>query len=104
MAPPTPPEFRAEFPAFRLLSDTVVQAKLDVAYRRVGDSWGALRDDGAKYLAAHLLSVDPMAEPSAKSTRAGNRTTYLDEYERMLQQARIFGTVAAAPVALPPGD
>jgi hypothetical protein len=107
MAAPTPSEFQAEFPEFGLLPEGAVQAKLDAAYRRVGDSWGDLRDDGAKLLAAHLLAISPLGEPSARSVKAAGtsaRTVYLEEWERMLKEVRVWGTTVTVPGALPAGD
>lgn len=108
MPAPTPSEFKTEFAEFRLLPDDVVQAKLDAAYRRVGDSWGELRDDGAKLLAAHLLASSPLGEPSNRSVKsaggAGGKTVYLEEWERMLREVRVWGTVVSGISALPPGD
>lgn len=106
MAQPTPSEFKAEYAEFRLLSDEVVQAKLDAAYRRVGESWGDLRDDGAKLLAAHLLAISPLGEPSTRSVKgpAGARTVYLDEFERMLREVRVWGTAVSGVTALSAGD
>lgn len=106
MAAPTPSEFKEEFSEFRLLTDEVVQAKLDAAYRRVGDSWGELRDDGAKLLAAHLLAISPLGEPSTRGVKTGNaaRTVYLEEWERMLREVRIWGTSVTFPFAPPAGD
>lgn len=98
MPPPTPAEFRAAFPALALAPDAMIAARVAEAYLRTGPSWGPLRDVGAGYLAAHLLAVDPLAEPSrgAVQTSAG-RTVYLDEWERLLQQVRVFGSHSGLP-------
>ncbi len=104
MAAPTPAEFKVEFAEFRFISDQVVQAKLDAAYRRVGDSWGEVRDDGAKLLAAHLLAMSPLAEPSRKAAGATGDTTYLTEFERLRSQVRIWGTAVSGISAPPLGD
>ena len=111
MAPPTPAEFRAEYAEFRLLNDTVVQAKLDQAYRRIGESWGDLRDDGAKLLTAHLLASSPLGEPSGKSVKSSGdkgtafQTSYLAELKRMEEQipgVRV-GIAAGDPTIILPG-
>lgn len=102
--PATPAQFKTEFKEFRLLEDAVVQAKLDQAYLRVGTSWGDLQDAGVKLLTAHLLSISPLAEPSRKSVKAGSRTSYLDEYDRLLAQVRVFATAASADDALTVAD
>jgi gamma-glutamyl:cysteine ligase YbdK (ATP-grasp superfamily) len=105
MAQPTPAEFKAEYAEFRLASDTVVQAKLDAAYRRVGESFGDVRDDAAKLYAAHLIAMSPLAEPSRKSvSEGGGRTQYLDEFERLAAQVRIWGTAVTTGVPQPAGD
>jgi hypothetical protein len=104
MPQPTPDTFREEYAEFRLLSDEVVQAKLDAAYRRVGpEMFGDLRDDAAKLLAAHLLAVSPLGEPSTRSVKKeGARTTYLDEFDRIVQEVRPFGAAVGGFGSLPP--
>lgn len=94
-------EFRAQFVAFASSpSDARVQSKLDLAYLRVGDAWGDLRDYGAGYLAAHMIALDPMAENSALAAPANGASNYsasfyLKEYERLRDEARggFFGAV-----------
>jgi len=99
----TPSSFKAEFRAFRLLDDGLVQLKLDEAYIRTGPSWGTLRDKGAAVLAAHLLASDPMSEPSSRQVSdKDSKSSYLREWERMLAQVRIFGTVPTAATSTPP--
>jgi hypothetical protein len=101
----TPAQFRAAFPAFRNVPDSVIQPKLDEAYVRTGDSWGELRDPGARWLTAHLVSMDPLAEPSSKSVKASmGRTVYLDEWERMLRMVRVWGSAVTVPTVPEPGD
>jgi len=101
----TPAQFRAAFPAFRNVGDAVIQPKLDEAYLRTGDSWGELRDQGARWLTAHLVSIDPLAEPSSKGVKgSAGRTVYLDEWERMLKVTRVWGTSVAVPSAPAAGD
>lgn len=107
MAAPTPSEYKVEYAEFALLPDEVVQAKLDAAYRRVGaEMWGTLRDDAAKLLAAHLLASSPLGEPSTRSVKKdGDRTIYLDEFERLMAEVRPFGTaVSTLYTTTPPGD
>lgn len=108
MPKPSPTEFKAEYAEFRLLTDPVVQAKLDQAYRRVGESWGELRDDGAKLLTAHLLASSPLGEPSSRSVKgekdSGSRTSYLDEFQRIQDEIRVPGAVVSNVIPLPPGD
>jgi hypothetical protein len=91
----TPVDFKAEFRAFRLMDDAYVQAKLDEAYIRCSaPCWGLLRDRGAAYLAAHLCASDPMSEPSARqAVDKDGHSSYWREWERLLAQVRIFGTV-----------
>jgi hypothetical protein len=100
VAAPTTAEFKLEFAEFRFLPDVVVQAKLDAAYRRVGESFGDVRDDAAKLMTAHLLQMSPLAEPSRKAVGAdgGGSSVYLEEYERLLSQVRIWGTTVTTPI------
>lgn len=105
--PRTPADFKSQFRAFTLVDDAVVQAKLDEAYVRTGPSWGALQDQGAMTMAAHLLAIDPLGEPSARQAEQNDgSSTYLHEWERMLRQVRVFGTStnmpAGEPVIVPP--
>jgi Protein of unknown function (DUF4054) len=103
--PVTPAQFRAAFPAFRNVADGVIQPKLDEAYLRTGDSWGELRDAGARWLTAHLVSTDPLAEPSSKSVKGSmGRTVYLDEWERMLRMTRVWGSAVTVPSYPEAGD
>jgi hypothetical protein len=54
--------FVEEFEEFTNTSDAVIDAKLAEAYRRTPERvWGDLTDDGAKYLAAHLVAQSPYA-------------------------------------------
>ncbi len=98
MAQPTACEFKEEFPVFRLLSDELVQAKLDAAYRRTGaDYWGELVDDAAKLLAAHLLALSPLGEPTTRDVNGTTgRTSYWDELEQLRKEVRPIGTVASS--------
>jgi hypothetical protein len=100
--PVTPQQFRTANPAFKNVPDEVVQPALDEAYQRTGDSWGDLRDAGAQKLAAHLVSLSPLAEPSAKSVKTSlGKTVYLAEWERMLEGVRVFGTTVSVPTCGP---
>lgn len=57
--------FFAEFPEFDPEDgsrNALVQAKIDAAYLRTdAQVWGSMRDEGAKYLAAHLCALSPFA-------------------------------------------
>lgn len=94
-------EFRASFQAFATSpADAVVQARLDLAYLRVGDNYGDFRDYAAGYLAAHMIALDPLAENSALASAANgsfnySASYYLKEFERIRDDARagFFGTV-----------
>ena len=67
-------------------------------YVIVGPSWGALRDAGARYMAAHLIAMDPMAEPSRASVETDRgRTVYLDQFERLLPFVRVWATSTGLP-------
>lgn len=92
--PVTPSTFKAEYAEFATVTDPVVQAKLDEAYLRVGDSWGDHRDLGVKKLTAHLLWESPLTEPAARTSDGSS--DYLKDFETLLAQVRVnfFGTVA----------
>jgi len=54
----------AEFPEFDLdgSNTAIIQAKIDAATLRTDATvWGTMRDEGIKYLAAHLLALSPFA-------------------------------------------
>lgn len=88
----TTDEFRAEYTEFASLDDPTVEAKLNEAYLRVGESWGPLRDTGAKLLTAHLLWTSPLSESGARA--AGS--PYLVAFRELMAQARVgfFGTTS----------
>ena len=68
----TAAEFRAIFPAFSRASDALIEERLAQAERRTpGAIWGDLQEDGVKYLAAHLLALEPQARDLAKGERFG---------------------------------
>jgi hypothetical protein len=55
-------QFVEEFAEFARAAPALVDAKLAEAYRRTPERiWGDLTDDGAKYLAAHLVAQSPYA-------------------------------------------
>lgn len=75
----TPADFRARFPAFSRASDPLISDRLDTAERRTPVAiWGALQEDGVKYLTAHLLTLEPEARDLAKGERPGE-SVYLRE-------------------------
>jgi len=103
--PVTPAQFRTAFPAFRNVEDAVVQPALEEAYSATGDSWGDRRDRGAMWYAADIIASDPRAEPSAKSVKGSNGTTvYRRQWERLLQQVRMFGTAVSGVAPAPGGE
>lgn len=56
-------EFKTLHQEFGNTPDAVVQVCLDEAYRRTPEKvWGTLQDDGARYLAAHLITIRPQAK------------------------------------------
>ena len=82
----SPAQFRLQFLAFQNLQDDQIQAYLDAAYLEINpDRWGTLIDQGAGYLAAHLMAVEPWAAGMRLVNAADGSTPYLKEYERKLQ-------------------
>lgn len=76
-------EFLERFPEFSGADTVLVDARLAEAYRRTPEAiWGELRDDGASYLAAHLLALSPFAQ-ELKLVSADRRTLYGDERKAM---------------------
>jgi len=70
---PTPELFKARFPEFTSVSDTLVGLVLGEAVERVGDTW--LERDRARaqmYLAAHLLAME--GEPARSAAIANGGT------------------------------
>lgn len=93
----TEDSFKGEFPQYAT-SSRVAQC-LAQAEIRVGEAWGELRDEGIKYLTAHLLAIDPLSESATRATAANGaanfgKTTWLTEFERLQACARagFFGT------------
>lgn len=84
--------FLAEFPEFDLdgTNLVVVQAKIDAAYLRTNATvWGDMRDEGAKYLAAHLCAISPFAR-ELKLTDTSGETMYLAQ-RRAMEGAVVSG-------------
>lgn len=71
----TAAQFLVEFPEFDPedgSSDALVAAKLTAAYLRTNaDVWGDMRDEGAKYLCAHLLALSPFARELKLANKDG---------------------------------
>lgn len=71
-------DFRSEFDEFAALSDAKVQARLDEAARQTPASvWGAKRDDGIKWLAAHLCVLDPACRDLRDDKDKSGQSRYL---------------------------
>jgi hypothetical protein len=72
-----------EFPEFTNTDDGILDARLAEAYRRTpAEVWGDLRDDGVKYLAAHLLAQSPYARELKLMDKDG-QTRYGIERKRL---------------------
>lgn len=84
--------FKAEYDEFALTPDVKVQAKIDAAALEIGEAWALQRDDAIKLLAAHLLWLSPLTEPSHRGPET--RSQYIVELERMRASSRVgfFGT------------
>ncbi len=87
--PITPAQFRDALPEFKNAGDGLVQASLDEAYFRTGESWGDARDLGAKWMAAHLVASSVLGEPSAKGKSSDGKTVYLRNWESLQAQVRV---------------
>lgn len=60
--PMTVAQFKAKFPEFNGAPDALVQSRLDESYETCpANVWGARQDQGASWLAAHLMSRLPQA-------------------------------------------
>ena len=71
------PEFLDEFDV------ALVNAKLAEAGRRINRArWGALADDGQKYLAASLLANSPLAQQARLDAK---NDVYIATYQEMLR-------------------
>jgi hypothetical protein len=76
-------QFLERFPEFDRASPDLIAARLAEAYRRTPDRiWGDLADDGAGYLAAHLLALSPFAA-ELKLVGKERTTIYGDERGRL---------------------
>ena len=76
-------DFIAEFAEFDGASQTLVVTMIAEAHRRTPATiWGDLEDDGAKYLAAHLLACSPFAA-ELKLVAKDRSTIYGDERLRL---------------------
>jgi hypothetical protein len=108
--------FRGRFGEFTNAPTAVVQAAIDEAYRRTPSNvWGGIQDDGAGYLAAHLLALSPRARDMKLANEKGE-TIYGTERRRLARivasGARVAGIpaelealdIAAAESATPSGD
>lgn len=87
-------QFVAEFPEFSRAPETMIEAKIAQATRRIdSDVWGAVADDGVRYLAAHLLSMHPASESARKAgggaTSFNDESTYFREYRRLMRMVAV---------------
>ena len=80
-------DFKAEYDEFALTPDVKVQAKLDAAALEIGTAWAEQQDVAIKLLAAHLLWLSPLTEPSQRGPET--RSQYVVELERMRAGARV---------------
>lgn len=70
--------------------DTLIQAKIDAAYLRTDAAvWGAMRDEGAKYLAAHLLAFSPFARELKLANDSGQ--TIYGAQRKQMEMAVVSG-------------
>lgn len=55
----TPASFKARFPEFNAVSDTLIQIIIDEQSPQVGETWVAAdRDPALQYLVAHILTLE----------------------------------------------
>ena len=87
----TATEFKAEYAEFSTHENSVIEAKITDAVARVGSQYGDVQEAQQMRLVAHLLSIDPKAEPSARAPNTAGRgewskSIYLAEYERVRRE------------------
>ena len=74
----------AEFPEFADVPTADIDFKLADAVGRINATiWGALTDQGVKYLTCHLLAVSPLGEQAKLETEDG-QTVYFQTYKRLM--------------------
>lgn len=82
--------FRVQFPEFKAVADTFVQAHLDAAELEVdADVWGTKADQGIAYLAAHKMALSPMGQAAKlvnPDPKKGPLTTYHAHYLDLVRQ------------------
>lgn len=93
-------DFRVRFPEYENTPDALVQVNLDQAYRRTpANVWGCFLDDGAAWLAAHLLALSPMAR-DMRLVQADGTTLYKRNRDRLAQIVASGNRVAGLPPGL----
>lgn len=79
-------QLKARFPEFAKTEDShVTEAIADAAARTDVNVWGDRYDVAVRQLAAHLLAISPWGQQAKLSAKDGS-STYLVEYERMVQE------------------
>lgn len=79
-------QFVDRFPEFRGTAEGLIARRIAEAQRRTDPgTWGERADDGAAYLAAHLLSVSPTGE-QARIAKGDQASSYLRERQRMARE------------------
>jgi len=75
--------FKINYPEFRETKDSLVQAKINSATKRIAaPTWGDRANDGVMLLTAHLLSLSPSGE-HARLKKEDDMTIYSAELQRM---------------------
>jgi hypothetical protein len=95
--PVTVQSFRARFPEFNNIEDFAIAEIVAEAERRTDESvWQELREDGVKYLAAHLAATSPFSA-ELKLVDKGGDTRYGIERRRLEVIVSSGFRVAVAP-------
>jgi len=78
--------FQARFPEFASTDTGLITLVLAEASAQIETSvWSTRRDEGIKYLTAHLLAISPMGEP-ARLGADKMETIYGKHFERLMKQ------------------
>jgi hypothetical protein len=94
--PLTVETFLVRFPQFDKMKngDEKIGAALASAYSRCGEAFGALQDEAAGYLAAHMIATNPANENMAMVKGLPGTSIYYVEYLRLVEAARPLGTTS----------
>jgi hypothetical protein len=73
--------FKAQFPEFQAVPDSMVTAFLNAALLEINvDEWNVLADQGQGYLAAHKMALSPWGTATRMGWTKDGLTTYWVHY------------------------